>query len=81
MQIVFINKCKSCEISNQIFFNVIFSIFENERQTCYYINIVKKKVFSGAISHGAFNEPDAYLESSQTSKTERFSIEGVNYFL
>ena len=43
MQIVFINKCKSCEINNQIFFNVIFSIFENERQTCYYINIVKKK--------------------------------------
>ena len=26
MQVVFINKCKSCEISNQMFFNVMFSM-------------------------------------------------------
>ena len=35
MQVVFINKCKFCEISNQTFFNVMFSIFENEGQTGY----------------------------------------------
>ena len=34
MQMVFINEFKSCEISNQIFFNVIFSID-------YEINIAK----------------------------------------
>ena len=30
MQMVFINKCKSCEISNQMFFNVMFSFLENK---------------------------------------------------
>ena len=25
MQVVFINECKSCEISNQMFLNVMFS--------------------------------------------------------
>ena len=29
-------------------------------------------LFSGAILHGASNEPEAYLEPSQTSTRERF---------
>ena len=47
-------------------------IFENKRRTGYDINIAKKKLFSGAILHGASNEPEAYLEPSQTSMRERF---------
>ena len=39
MEMVFINECKSCEISNQMFFNVF--IFEDKRQTGYDINIAK----------------------------------------
>ena len=37
---VLINECKSCEISNQMFFNVIFH-FQKKRQTGYDINIAK----------------------------------------
>ena len=55
MQVVFINECKSCEISNHFFFNVI-----------------KSKLFSGAISYGASNQPEVYLEPSQTSMREHF---------
>ena len=42
MQVVFINECRSCEINNQMFFNVMF--FENKRWTCYDINIRKKTI-------------------------------------
>ena len=28
MQVVFINECKSCEISNQMFFNVMLSFLK-----------------------------------------------------
>ena len=55
MQVAFINECKSCKISNQMFFNV-----------------VQKKLFSSAILHGASNEPEVYLEPSQTSMREHF---------
>ena len=53
-KVVFINESKSCEISIQMFFNLMFSLF------------------SGSISHGASNEPETYLESSQKSTRERF---------
>ena len=66
MQVVFINECKSCEISNQIFFKVILAKF------------LQNKLFSGAIiSHGASNEPEPYLEPSQTSTRERFCKKNI----
>ena len=43
-------------------------IFENKRQTGY--KYYKIKLFSGAILHCASNEPEAYLEASQTSTYE-----------
>ena len=69
---VFINECKSCEISNQLFYHLLFSF--SKRRTGYDYKI---KLFSGAISHGVSNEPDAYLQPSQTSTSERF-CENVN---
>ena len=30
MQVLFINECKSCEISNQMFFNVMFSFLKTD---------------------------------------------------
>ena len=70
MQVVFINECKSCEISNQMFFNVMFSLSKTKRLWHKYCKI---KVFSGAISHGAANEPEAYLAPSQTSMGNSFA--------
>ena len=53
MQVMFINECKSCEISSQMFFNVM-SLFVFKRQTGYD-KYCKIKLFSGAILHGASN--------------------------
>ena len=47
-------------------------IFENKGGTGYDINI-KKKLFSGAISHGASRKPEAYLEPSQASARSTFA--------
>ena len=69
MQVVFINECKSSEISSQIFFNVMFSVFKTKHELVEYCKIL---LFSGAISQGASNEPERCLESSQTSTRERF---------
>ena len=42
MQMVFISECKSCEISNRMFFNMLsFFVFENKRWPGYDINIAK----------------------------------------
>ena len=41
MQVVFINQCKSCEISNQVFCNVF--IFENKKETGYDIKTLQNK--------------------------------------
>ena len=60
MQVVFINEYKSCEIGNQMFFNVIFS-FSKTRRTGYD-KYCKIKLFISAISHGASIESEAYLE-------------------
>ena len=32
MQVVFISKCKSCEIKNQMFFNIMFSFLKTKDQ-------------------------------------------------
>ena len=44
-------------------------IFEKKRRTGY-TKYCKIKLFNGAISHDASNEPEAYLEPSQTSTYE-----------
>ena len=43
-EIVFINECKSCEISNQMFFNVMFFIFRNKRRTGYDVKLQNKTI-------------------------------------
>ena len=49
-------------------------IFENERQTGFDVNTSrgKRKLFSGIISYGAPNKPEAYLEPSRTSAVDLF---------
>ena len=57
MQMVFINECKSREVSHQMFFNVMFSFFfKKKRRTGYGNEYCKVKLFSGTISHGATKE-------------------------
>ena len=68
-QELFVNEFKSCEISNQMFFNAKFSFLKTKDEND---KILQKKQFSGAISHGAPNEPDTYLEPSQLSTREHF---------
>ena len=68
---VFINECKSCEISNKMFFNVMFSFSKTKSELV--LTYCKIKVFSGAIFHGASNEPEGYLEPSQTSMGDHFA--------
>ena len=67
--VVFMNEYKSCEISYQMFLNVMFS-FSKTKDKLVMMQILhhkKIKLFSGAISHGLSNEPEAYLEPSQAS--------------
>ena len=59
------NKFKSCEISSQMFFNVMFS-FSKTKDELVMMKYCKIKLFSGSIWHGVSNEPGAYLEPSQT---------------
>ena len=49
-------------------------IFENERRTDFDVNTLrgKRKLFSGIISYGAPNKPEAYLEPSRTSAVDLF---------
>ena len=53
-----------------MFFNVMF-LFSKTKDELVMIKYCKIKLFSGATSHGASNEPDAYLEPSHTSTTPR----------
>ena len=62
MQMVFI-MCKSCEISNQMFFNIMFS-FSRTNDGLVMTDILKIKLFSGAVSHGASKELQSNLESN-----------------
>ena len=67
MQIVFINECKSCKTSSQMFFNLMFSFSKTKvKLVMTYIRYWKIKLFTGPISHGASNEPEIYFEPSQT---------------
>ena len=43
MQFVFINVCKSCQISNQMFFNVMFS-FSKTKGELFRTEILQNKV-------------------------------------
>ena len=71
MQVVFINECKSREISNQMVFNVMFS-FSEIKDELIKDKYCKVNLFSSAISHGASNELEAYIQPSQKSTRERF---------
>ena len=62
MQVVFINECKSCEISNQMFFNSMFSF--SKTRNILVMTLILQNSFSGSISHGASNKPEVYLEPS-----------------
>ena len=62
-------------------FNVIFSFSKTIDKHKY----CKIKLFSGAISHGASNEPETYLEPSQKPTREHFCknnsrLQALNYF-
>ena len=70
MQVVFINACKSFEISSQMFFNVMFPFSKTKDKLVRTYS--KIKIFSRAIWYGASNEQEAYLESRQTSTREYF---------
>ena len=60
MQVVFMNGCK---ISNQMFFNVMFSFSETKGEMV--MPYCKIKLFSEAIFHGpSSNESEVYLEPS-----------------
>ena len=65
-----INAWKSCEISNQMFFNVMFS-FPKTKDELIMTYILQNKT-SGTILHGASTEPMGYLEPSQTFTREYF---------
>ena len=57
MQMVFINECKSREVSHQMFFNVMFSFFFKKKEADWlWYEYCKVKLFSGTISHGATKE-------------------------
>ena len=58
---VFTNEYKSDELAIKCFQCNVF-IFKDKRQTGYKNCIIK--LFSGAISHGASNEPETYLKPS-----------------
>ena len=67
MQMVFINECKSCDISN-IIFNVMFSFLETKEK------LVMTQILQNTISHGVYYESKLCLELSQTSMREPFCI-------
>ena len=67
MQVVLINECKSHEICNNCFFNVIFS-FSKTKDKLVMIQILQ--LLSGTILHDTSNESETYLEPIQTSMRE-----------
>ena len=46
--------------------------FQKQNMNCLWHKYCKIKLFSGAISHNVSNEPEAYLEPSQTPMSECF---------
>ena len=67
MQMVLTSECKSCEISNQMFFNALFSFSKKKKMNWLWHYYCKLKLLSGAILLGASKEPEASVESSKTS--------------
>ena len=67
MQMVFMNECKSSEISNQMFFNVMFSFAKTKDKL-----IMKYVLQNKTIQWHRFAESEAYIEPSQRSTRERF---------
>ena len=63
-QLVFINECKSCEISSQMFFNVMFS-FSKTRDQLVITEILQNKTASNELN-------EAHLEPSQTLMRKHF---------
>ena len=86
MYVVFINRCKSHEISSQMFFDTVtFSFSKTKEELVGYDKYCKVKLFSGVISYGSSSEPEAYLKLSQTSMGEHvckdsYWLQAVNYF-
>ena len=55
-------RCKSCETSNQKYFNVMFSFSKTKDE----LVIGSDELFSGVLLHGMSNKPEAYLTQSIT---------------
>ena len=72
MQVLFINEFNSCEISNQVFFDVMFYFWKQKTNWLWH-KYCKIKLLSDPILHDVSNEPEAYLEPSQISMREHFS--------
>ena len=70
MQVVFINECRSCEISNQMSFNIMFS-FSKQKMSLLWHKYQKKKLFSGAFCMVRLIN-QSILEPSYTSTREHF---------
>ena len=71
VQVVFISECYLVKLAAiKCFFNVMFSFSEKKKTNWLWHKYCKIKLHSGAILHGASNEPEAYLEPSQTSTRE-----------
>ena len=67
---MFINECKSCEIGNQMFFNVMFLFLKIKVELV--VTYWKIKLLSGATLHGVLNGEESYLEPNETSMREHF---------
>ena len=70
MQVVFINKCKSCEIKNQMFFNIMFSFLKTKDQLV--MKNIAKQNYLVVPFHMVCLMTQACLEPSQTSPWEHF---------
>ena len=59
MQVELINKCKSCEISNQMFFNIMFSFLKRKDKLEHFMKINKGyqllTIFAKKLHHWCFN--------------------------
>ena len=57
-------RCKSCQTSNQMYFNVISSFSKTKDELVIGID----ELFSGVLLHGVSNKPEGYLTQSITYK-------------
>ena len=61
---LFINECRSCEISNQMFFNVMFKKKKKTKEELVMKWITQNSgiILSGTTLDVVSNEPEAYFE-------------------